>query len=279
MNASRNRRGSARAPLRVGWRLATLLTLVAVLAAAGCAKRPAPATGPARPAPTATVAPGDAARTVRHTVKAGETLARIADNYYGDPARAAAIARDNGLEPGREPAPDSVLDLSFAPAEWATAERRAVALDPYNRGVQALAQDRLGEAERLFRLAAEAAPDLPDARYNLALVLLRRGRTDEAVELLTRLVAQRPGDAEYRCALGNALFQSARFADAAAQFASVLRDRPDHRRAAFGHARALQESGRRPEAVAAWRRYLELDADSAWADIARANLRQPADGR
>jgi Flp pilus assembly protein TadD len=277
VNPSRRSDRRVAAARRAGWLVAALLT--SALAAGGCAKRPAPVTGPVAPAPTGLAVPEGGVRTVRHTVKAGETLARIADNYYGDPARAAAIARDNGLDPGRDPAPDSVLDLSFAPAEWATAERRAVALDPYNRGVQALAQDRLGEAERLFRLAAETAPDLPDARYNLALVLLRRGGTDEAVTLLTRLTTQRPADAEYRCALGNALFQSARFADAAAQFAIVLQGRPDHRRAVFGQARALQECGRRAEAAAAWRHYLELDADSAWADIARAHLRQPADGR
>ncbi len=266
-------RGRALATFLAAWLLLPLL-----VPAGGCAKRPAPATGPAAPAPGA-LAPPSPGRAVRHTVRAGETLARIADNYYGDPARAGDIASANGLAPGRDPAPDSVLDLSFTPDEWKVAERRATALDPYNRGVQALAQDRLGEAERLFRLAAETAPDLADARYNLALVLLRRGRADEAVDLLGRLAAERPDDAEYGCALGNALFQSARFADASVRYAAVLQARPGHRRAAFGQARALQELGRRAEAVAAWRRYLQLDADSAWADVARDNLRKLGDGR
>ncbi len=250
-----------------------------VLLVGACAKRPGTATGPSLPSGSAPIVPIEGSRVARHTVKAGETLARIAENYYGDPARAADIARANGLDPGRDPAPDSVVELSFTPAQWAVAERRAAALDPYNRGVQALAQDRLGEAERLFRLAAAAAPDLADARYNLALVLLRRGQTDEAVGLLGGLARERPLDAEYRCALGNALFQSTRYADAVAQYQSVLQAHPGHRRAAFGLARALTEAGRRVEAGAAWRRYLELDADSAWADLARDSLRKLSDGR
>jgi tetratricopeptide (TPR) repeat protein len=264
------------------WRPALALALVLALAlagVAGCARRPRPVEGTAVPEPVAPPLPGADKTVISHTVKTGETLARIADNYYGEPGRAAAIGRRNGLAEGRDPVPGSVLSLEFAPSEWADAQRRAAALEPYNRGVQALAQDRLGEAERLFRLALETAPELPDARYNLALVLLRRGQAEEAVSILTALAGERPGDAEYRCALGNALFQSARFAEATGQFARVLADHPDHRRAAFGRARALQEDGRVDEAATAWRRYLELDPDSSWADVARENLRKLTDGR
>jgi tetratricopeptide (TPR) repeat protein len=216
---------------------------------------------------------------IAHTVKPGETLVRIADNYYGEPGRARVIARHNGLAGDRDPVPGSVLHLPFAAAEWAGAQRRASALEPYNRGVRALAQDRLGEAERLFRLALAAAPELLDARYNLALVLLRRGQVEEAVSLLEALTEIRPDEAEYRCARGNALFQAARFTEAAWQFGQVLARQPDHRRAAFGYARAVQAEDRFGEAAAAWRRYLELDPDSSWADAAREHLRKLSDGR
>ena len=49
---------------------------------------------------------------------------------------------------------------------------------PYNKGVDLMAQERLAEAEKQFRLALETAPDLVAAQYNLALVLLKRGKTD-----------------------------------------------------------------------------------------------------
>lgn len=267
------------APRAVSRRLPVIVSVSALvlLLAGGCAKRPLPVDE--TPAPRTAPAVADGSTVIAHTVKSGETLARIADNYYGEPGRAADIARHNGLAGDREPVPGSVLHLPFAPAEWEGAQRRAAALDPYNRGVQALAQDRLGEAERLFRLALATEPELLDARYNLALVLLRRGQAEEAASLLEALTDVRPHDAEYRCARGNALFQATRFAEATRQFAHVLADQPDHRRAAFGYARSLQEEGRRGEAEAAWRRYLELDPDSSWADAAREHLRKLSDGR
>jgi len=270
MNASRVRPGR--------WSIPAVAAGLLLLGA-GCAKRPLPVhEAPPVEGRTAPSLP-DGSTVIEHTVKSGETLARIADNYYGDPGRAAAVARHNGLAGDRDPASGSVLHLPFAPAEWAGAQRRAAALDPYNRGVQALAQDRLGEAERLFRLALATVPDLLDARYNLALVLLRRGQADEAATLLQALTEARPDETEYRCARGNALFQATRFTEAAWQFAQVLAGQPGHRRAAFGYARALQEEGRVGEAAAAWRRYLELDADSSWADAAREHLRKLSDGR
>jgi tetratricopeptide (TPR) repeat protein len=250
-----------------------------LLLAAGCAKRPLPVDEVPSVDPGTAPSISAGSTVIAHTVKPGETLKRIADNYYGEPGRAVAIARHNGLAGDRDPVPGSVLHLPFAPGEWAGAQRRASALDPYNRGVQALALDRLGEAERLFRLALATVPDLLDARYNLALVLLRRGQADEAATLLQALTEARPDETEYRCARGNALFQAARFTEAAWQFAQVLSQQADHRRAAFGYARALQEEGRPTEAATAWRRYLALDTDSSWADAAREHLRKLADGR
>lgn len=260
---------------------AVLASLMAVLAAVGgCAGGPrssgAPAPSPAPRTPQ-DVGAGEGNTVITHAVRAGESLASIADNYYGDPGRAAAIAARNGLK--GEPSPGSALRLVFAPAEWESAQRRAAALEPYNRGVQALAQDRLGEAERLFRQSVQAAPDLANARYNLALVLLRRGMADDAVALLRDLTRERPRDPEYACALGNALFQTAQFGEAASWFQEALALDPVHRRAAFGRARSLQEDGRRADAAAAWRRYLELDPDSSWSATARENLRKLADGR
>lgn len=247
-----------------------ILTLPALLAIAvglaACSSRPTPQTEmPAEPAE---------GRVLAHTVREGETLARIADLYYGDPTRAAGIAAENGVGDPSRLAAGSVLELHFAADEYDFARRRATALKPYNLGVSAMARGNLEEAERQFRLALRTVPDLPDARYNLALVLMRRGQAEQATALLNGLVADRPDDADFGFALGNALFQQTRYLDAARVFAGVLVKHPDHRRAAFGYARALQESGSRLEARDAWRRYLQLDADSSWAAEARRHLRE-----
>jgi tetratricopeptide (TPR) repeat protein len=165
-----------------------------------------------------------------------------------------------------------VLRLRFAPDEWEEARRRAAALESYNRGVQYMRQERLGEAEQQFRLALDTAGDLVAAKYNLALVLVERGKVEQALPLFDQLVEQRPGAEDIRFAQGHALFLAARFDEAVYAFDATLAMAPGHRRAAFSRARALEEAGRTDEARAAWRAYLELDADSSWAAQARRRL-------
>ncbi|HPF70248.1 MAG TPA: tetratricopeptide repeat protein [Candidatus Krumholzibacteria bacterium] len=213
------------------------------------------------------------ARVIAHTMAPGETLAQVADNYYGDPARASAVAADNGLSDADRVAAGSVLELRFSKGEWERAQRRAAALGPYNRGVEQMGADRLAEAEESFRLALQAAPDLHAARYNLALVLVQRGKADEAVGILGALCDERPNDADFRYAYGHALFMASRADEAAVAFRTVLAADPANRRAAFGLARALEAAGDEPGAIAAWERYLALDADSGWANQARSRLR------
>ena len=246
-----------------------LAALILVLVLAGCGPK-------AVPPPVTEVT--DNPRVIEHRILPGETLERIADNYYGDPGRSAGIARDNGITPSGEIAEGSVLALRFNPDEWESARQRAAALDSYNRGVDLLAQERLAEAERQFQLALETAGDLLAARYNLALVQLRRGKSEPALEQLVLLTELRPADADFRFARGNALFQLTRFDEAAAQFAMVLERDPKHTRAAFGFARSLDAAGRLEEAKKAWKQYLELDSTSSWADAARRNYRKLQDG-
>lgn len=243
--------------------LSCCLLAAVVVIMASCGGPPSPESDPVTPAPALAV------HEVGHTVREGETLAGIADLYYDDPARAAEIAALNGVDEAVRLAPGSVLTLRFAPAELAAVRLRQAAMGPFNRGVTAMEQGDLEEAERQYRLARRTDPDLQMAAYNLALVLSKRGRHEEAAELLAPLVAARPSDADYGFALGNALFYQTRYQDAVVAFTEVLAHRPGHRRAAFGRARALHEAGEREAALTAWAAYLELDATSPWADEAR----------
>jgi tetratricopeptide (TPR) repeat protein len=247
---------------------ALAVALVALTSVSGCSPRAVPSTDPEE------AEQQPAAQTLAHTVREGESLWRVADLYYGDPARAAAVAADNGIATDTLLVAGSVLMLRFETDEYDLARQRAAALEPYNRGVNAMAGGDLVEAERQFRLSLRTVPDLADARYNLALVLLRRGQAEAAGNLLTALVNERPGEGDFGFALGNALFQQTRYLEAAQVFGEVLKRDAQHRRAAFGHARALHAAGSRQEAIAAWRRYLELDATSSWAAEARRHLRE-----
>ncbi len=211
---------------------------------------------------------------VEHQVAPGESLALIADNYYGDPARAEDIARANGVSDPDRLATGSVLILDFSADEWQSTRQRAAAMRSYNRGVEFQQQEQLVEAERQFRQAIETAPEFVNARYNLALVLLKRGQHDQAHDILAELTQQRPDDPDFRFALGNVRFLQARFAEAATDFQRLLAAHPDHRRGAFSLARSLQEAGRTTEAIAAWEAFLRLDDTSSWAVQARRHLQE-----
>lgn len=249
-----------------------LLLVLGLVLAGGCAKR-VPTRGPEAGTQTA-----DEERTVRHTVVAGETLARIAENYYGDADQAPRIARRNGIQDADRVLPGSVLVLEFDEDQWQGARRRAVAIEAYNRGVQQMEQDRLAEAEKQFRLALDTWPAMPSASYNLALVLSRRGRHTEAAEILAGILAGDPENTDFLFARGHALFSMTRFGEAAEIFGRILALDPRHKRAAFSRARCLQEEGRTSEAIAAWEAYLRLDESSSWATAARRHLRKLRDG-
>ncbi len=152
--------------------------------------------------------------------------------------------------------------------------RSGPALEAYNRGVAAFDRGRLAEAETAFANALEVAPDFGAARYNLALVWLKRGLYDRAEPQLRTLAEASPRDADLLFAHGNCLFHQARFAEAAAAFRRLVGVAPGHREGAFSLALSLQEAGRRTEAIAAWEAYLRLDATSGWADKARRALRE-----
>jgi len=248
------------------WCVLPIMMALMALMVGGCAKK-------VLDGPSLDVS-GSAPQIIEHRVVEGETLALIADNYYGDPDRAAQIASANGLADPDRILPGSLLRLEFAGSEWSSARRRAAALEPYNRGVDLLARERLGDAERQFRLAKDTAPELLAARYNLSLVLLKRGRNTEALTFLEELTSRRPEDPDFRFARGNALFQLARFDEAADQFGLVLDVDSGHRRALFSAARSLQEGGHSRQARAAWKRYLDLDGTSSWATAARRHLRK-----
>ncbi|MBU0741460.1 tetratricopeptide repeat protein [bacterium] len=248
-------------------RLALVALFGALAAAPGCDKRPV------RQAVRLDTLRQHEQYTLVHTVASGETLRTVADLYYGDPARAAEIAAANGLtDPDRLSVGDDLL-LVFSEDEWAGAERRYRARPPYNRGVDALASGRLEEAERAFDEALGIDPAFDDARYNQALVQLRRGRNEAAEDLLVDVRSRRPGDQDVLAALGNSLFYQTRFAEAVAVFRELLGLEPRHRQGAYGLARALTEAGMIESAITAWEDYLRLDGDSAWATRAREQLK------
>jgi len=222
--------------------------------------------------------PASSGHTLHHTVAQGETLRQIAANYYGDPNLFGAIATMNGISDPDRIVPGSVLVLKFDEKQWNGARQRSVALDAYNKGVDLMAQDRLAEAEKQFHLALDTAPDLESASYNLALVLARRGKNSEALVILDELTTTHGENTDFHFARGHSLFMVARFSEAVLEFEAVLDLDGSDKRAIFSLARSLQEDGQRQKAMKTWKRYLDLDSTSSWADSARRNLKKLRDG-
>jgi tetratricopeptide (TPR) repeat protein len=128
--------------------------------------------------------------------------------------------------------------------EAAELYERAVTLDPYlaigytNLGNIRFRQGREEEAESLYRRALSLDERQPEAHYNLGYVMLERGKFAQAVDYFQRALATDP-----------------KFADA-------------HFNLAMAYA-SLEDRSR---ARRHWRKYLELEPEGAWAEIARAHL-------
>jgi len=124
---------------------------------------------------------------------------------------------------------------------------------------------------------SDPSPRTLDA-FGVSALLL--GHADEAVDALrSAAAAKRDANTESDLAAALAYRWESRAsatdlddADAATQRALAIA--PQHAEALFNRARLLEAEGNRLAAIAAWKRYLELDANGAWARIAREHLQR-----
>ena len=186
----------------------------------------------------------------------------------------------------------ALIDLGDKP----TAEERlreAIALDPeyreprFNLALMLAERNAMEEAERHFRRATEIDPDDLDARTRWGDALARLGRTDEAVEVLTAVLAVDAALPAAQLALGAAR-QAEGNAEAtrealsrvleAAPGAPRERSEAHYRLAALLEAEAAETTGKRPagdddaEAESHLREALELDPDFAEAHVLLGRL-------
>lgn len=166
--------------------------------------------------------------------------------------------------------------------EEAMAEfREAVKLDPERveawttLGLLAAETGELGEAEIAFRRVLQASPDAA-AHDNLALVLLRQRRTDEAVHHLREAIQLDPAFAPAHQHLGVALGMLGRTNDAIDALARAVRLAPESPDAHNDFGAALLEIGRRGEAIAHFEAALRLQPGHQGA---QQNLARSRDAR
>jgi len=209
---------------------------------------------------------------ISHTVSPGETLASIADDYYGAPGAASYLADVNNLNDGFAFATGITLEVPVGPDDIERYRRRTEAKIIYNRGTMlAQAGDHL-KAQEEFATALEVDPSFVDAAYNLGVVLLAAGDTERAVAVLEQTVAMRPDEPLTEFALGKAHFDAGRTINALVHFDRAVELDPSLEDARFARAVALLEIGRRDSAIVALDSYLREFPDGVWAAEARSEL-------
>jgi tetratricopeptide (TPR) repeat protein len=140
---------------------------------------------------------------------------------------------------------------------------------------------RLDDSERLLARCLELAPGFHAARQNYAMVLHRANKPKEALTQIDALLATDTANPSARNLKAVVLCRIGDYSPAIELYDGILREYPDHGRIwlSFGHA--LKTAGQRDRAITAYRRSIELDAGFGEAWWSLANLKtfrfEPAD--
>ena len=118
--------------------------------------------------------------------------------------------------------------------------------------------ERYRDAEALLRRALELAPEFLAARSNLATVLHRQGRSGEAVEELEKLQQVDPNNLANANLKAAALGRVGEFDEALELYEQVLQGFAKQPKIWMSYGHMLKTVGRQADAVAAYRRALEL---------------------
>lgn len=112
-----------------------------------------------------------------------------------------------------------------------------------NKAIALHQQDRLAEAEPIYRQLLGIAPDHFDVVHLLGTLLRRTGKPAESLSLLDRAVAMRPESAAAQLNRANVLVDRRAFAEARAGFSRALALKPGYAEAHYGRGVAELELG------------------------------------
>ena len=118
----------------------------------------------------------------------------------------------------------------------------------------------------------EAAPESVEAHINLGTLFYEQGELKEAKERFELAVTMAPDNALAHFNLGSVRDELKEFGEALDCLREAVRLKPDYADAHYNLARVYEELGAYQEARPHWRRYLELDSLSSWAEYARQRL-------
>jgi len=117
---------------------------------------------------------------------------------------------------------------------------------------------RYEDAEALLRRCLDIAPRFMPARHNLAIVLYRQARAAETLEEVEGLLQGNSRNPTFRNLQAAALTQLGEYGRAVEIYESLLKEHPTQPRGWMSYGHTLKTVGRQPDAVAAYRRAIEL---------------------
>lgn len=157
----------------------------------------------------------------------------------------------------------------------------AAFLDPSGAATIAYHAGDYGTALSRFEEAVQKNPNDAESLSNLAQVLIKLARTEEAIPHLERATRLNPDRWAYRFNLARALGLLGRWEESIASYEQAQRLFPDDYVTTFNLAMTLHKSGRDSAAVDQYERAIELNPDDSSFRIALANsyerLRMPAE--
>jgi Flp pilus assembly protein TadD len=149
----------------------------------------------------------------------------------------------------------------------------------YRHFTEACAAEDAGDAataEHLFRLVLELEPTMAAAATNLGNLLYRQGALDDARRLYARALEHDPEQPEARYNLANVLEDLGQTELAISELRRVCTAHAEFADAHYNLGVILARIGGVAQARRSFERYLELDANSAWAEHARTFLSEAA---
>ena len=254
---------SMRIPSR---RLPFALRILAPLTLAGCAATVPPSQmPPAAPPAEPPVAVTGNAESYLATIQANRALIF---HQYGDAIRWFEIA---AMADPQSPYLQTTLSKVYfdlgQPERALEHLKHALALDPGYSDAQfqlarIYATTDPARAAQSYESILAANPQDPGALFQLALLRVRQNRLDDAVALLTRLVAVDPQSFQARSTLAQVQASLGQYAEAEQQFRAALDLQPESERALIELAMLYERWGKADQAAATYGKVLEINPDN-----------------
>jgi tetratricopeptide (TPR) repeat protein len=179
---------------------------------------------------------------------------------------------DGQLLLGLEPEPAAVSSLEPA------AEPQPSAGDHFERGCRLDADPATyGQAVEAYREALVADPDFADAHCNLGAVFYNRGDREDARRHFERCLRLDPGHVEAHFNLANLLEEEGCNEMALHHYRSGLVADPFYPDLHINLALLYEKMEMRRSARDHWRRYLQLEPDGSWSEVAKLRLEHEED--